>query len=284
MYKIDSLKNRSFDLLFESFEDAFADYEMQLVKEELERMLIRRGFVHELSFGAFDGDKLVAFTFNGIGEFNGVKTAYDTGTGTMKDYREKGLAKQIFEYSIPFLKEAGIEQYLLEVLQHNDKAVPLYKKLGFEVTREFNYFSEENEKVKLPKKDLDSDYSVKLIDIEQIKTFESFFDFKPAWQNSFESIFRKPEEFKAVAALYNDVPIGFSVSEVKSGDITQISVDKKHRRKGIGTALIKEIIKLNQYNSIKCINTETTCESITKFLESLSIPLVGKQFEMIKKI
>jgi len=97
MYKIESLKGRTFNTLFESFKDAFEDYEMQLDKEELERMLIRRGFVPELSFGAFVGDKLVAFTFNGIGKFGGVKTAYDTGTGTMKDHRSKGLATQIFE-------------------------------------------------------------------------------------------------------------------------------------------------------------------------------------------
>lgn len=284
MCKIDSLKNRSIDYLFESFKDAFSDYEMQLEQEELERMLIRRGFVPELSFGAFDGDKLVSFTFNGIGNFNGVKTAYDTGTGTMKDYRGKGLATQIFEYSLPFLKEAGIKQYLLEVLQHNTKAVPLYKKLGFEVTREFNYFSQDNESVKIPNKNADSDYSIKPINLNQIKSFANFFDFKPSWQNSFDSIFRKPEEFKAIAAYQNGNPVGFCVTEVKSGDITQIAVDKKHRRKGIGTFFVKEIIQMNQNSSIKCINTEISCHSITKFLESLSFSLNGKQYEMIKKL
>ena len=284
MYKIDSLKNRSFDSLFESFEDAFSDYEMQLVKEELERMLIRRGFVPELSFGAFDGDKLVSFTFNGIGIFNGLKTAYDTGTGTMKEYRGKGLAKEIFLYSVPYLKEAGVEQYLLEVLQHNDKAVPLYRKVGFEVTREFNYFTQDNELVKIPNKNLDSEYSIKPINLNHIEPLANFFDFKPAWQNSFDSIFRKPEEFKAVAAYQNSNPVGFCVTEIKSGDITQIAVDKNHRRKGIGTQLVKEIMQLNKYDSVKCINTEITCDSITKFLESLSISLTGKQFEMIKKL
>jgi ribosomal protein S18 acetylase RimI-like enzyme len=57
------------------------------------------------------------------------------------------MATEIFLYSIPYLKEVGISQYLLEVLQHNTKAVSLYKKLGFEVTREFSYFMQKNEGV-----------------------------------------------------------------------------------------------------------------------------------------
>jgi ribosomal protein S18 acetylase RimI-like enzyme len=81
-----------------------------------------------LSFGAFKNEDLLAFTFNGIGEYHGIKTAYDTGTGTLKEYRGQGLAKCIFQHSLPFLEEAGIRQYLLEVLQHNEGAVALYKK------------------------------------------------------------------------------------------------------------------------------------------------------------
>jgi len=284
MYKINSLKDKSFDALYESFQDAFADYEMQVNKEELERMLIRRGFVPELSFGAFDGDKLVAFTFNGIGKYCGIETAYDTGTGTMKDYRGKGLATQIFEYSIPFLIEAGIKQYLLEVLQHNTKAVSLYQKLGFEITREFNYFSQEVEAVKLSVNNTELDYKIKDITLTQIESLAYFFDFNPAWQNSFESIFRKPEEFKAFAALSENIPVGFCVTEIKSGDITQIAVNHNHRRNGIGTLLLNEALKVNLHNSVKCINTSIGCDSITRFLESFSIPVAGKQYEMIKKI
>ncbi|PLX12329.1 MAG: GNAT family N-acetyltransferase [Marinilabiliales bacterium] len=284
MYKIQSLKDKSFDALYESFQDAFADYEMQVNKEELERMLIRRGFVPELSFGAFDGDKLVAFTFNGIGKYCGIETAYDTGTGTMKDYRGKGLATQIFEYSIPFLIEAGIKQYLLEVLQHNTKAVSLYQKLGFEITREFNYFSQEVEAVQLSVNNTELDYKIKDITLTQIESLAYFFDFNPAWQNSFESIFRKPEEFKAFADLSENIPVGFCVTEIKSGDITQIAVNHNHRRNGIGTLLLNEALKVNLHNSVKCINTSIGCDSITRFLESFSIPVAGKQYEMIKKI
>ena len=136
--------------LFTAFNEAFIDYEIQITSDELRALLKRRGFVPELSFGAFENERLIAFTFNGIGVFNDIKTAYDTGTGTIKEFRGRGIATEIFNNSIPFLKDAGVSQYLLEVLQHNPKAVSVYRKLGFEVSREFYYFTQVNPEIKIP--------------------------------------------------------------------------------------------------------------------------------------
>ena len=121
--EIKSLGKTDFRTIFAAFSNAFADYDIQLNADELKTMWKRRGFNSDLSFAAFEGENIVAFTLNGIGCFNGIKMAYDTGTGTLKEYRGQGLATKIFEYSIPFLKEANINHYLLEVLQHNTKAV-----------------------------------------------------------------------------------------------------------------------------------------------------------------
>jgi hypothetical protein len=52
MMIIKSLKNSSLEEIYSAFEAAFSDYEITLSKDELQRMLIRRGFVPELSFGA----------------------------------------------------------------------------------------------------------------------------------------------------------------------------------------------------------------------------------------
>ena len=284
METIKSLRGISFDHLFEAFQEAFKDYEMQLNKVQLQTMLRRRGFVPELSFGACINKKIVSFTFNGIGTFNGLKTAYDTGTGTLKDYRGQGLASQIFKHSIPFLQDAGIEQYLLEVLQHNTKAVSIYTKQGFAVSREFNYFMQNNDTIQFYAKSADDNIYIKPIDLAQAEQSTHCWDFEPAWQNSFESIQRKPEDFKVLGAFKGKKLVGYAILEPNSGDVTQIAVDKSHRRKGIGTLLLKETLKFNRHDSVKIINTETSCESITGFLLANHIPVKGKQFEMIKKL
>ena len=108
---------------------------------------------------------MVSFTLNGIGSFGGIKTAYDTGTGTIENFRGQGLATKIFQHSVPSLKEAGISQYLLEVLQHNLKAVSVYKKQGFLVSREFNYFVEKMENVKIQSKTIIHKIHIKRINL-----------------------------------------------------------------------------------------------------------------------
>ncbi len=283
MIEIKSLKHLASEKLYETFKEAFSDYEIQISKTELARMLVRRGFSPELSFGAFDKGRLVSFTFNGLGIYNGKKTTYDTGTGTIPEYMGQGIAGQVFEYAEKELKKANVDQYLLEVLQHNTPAVKLYTKLGFQISREFNYFSQETELVTINTKNPDIHNNVRSISINSIENLE-YNDYSPSWQNSIESIKRSPDHFENFGFFNNDTIIGFIVTDPKTGDITQIAVHSEHRRKGIGTTLFSRALEINNYNSVKVVNSDTRDKGITSFLESLNIPLRGKQYEMIKQI
>lgn len=282
--EIKSLSKTDFDMIYQAFADAFADYEVQLNKTQLQTILKRRGFNPDLSFAAFEGNEILAFTFNGIGAFNGIPTAYDTGTGTLKAYRGQGLATRIFEYSIPFLRNAGIKQYLLEVLQHNTAAVSVYRKLGFEVTREFNYFTQKNEEICNEIKNPAIPYTINNIDINQFRSLPDFGDFYASWQNSFESIGRVQEDFICLGVFFGENLVGYCIFEPVSGDITQLAIDKQYRRKGIASMLLHEILQLNKYDTVKVINTDISSDSITGFLGAKNIVLRGKQFEMIKTI
>lgn len=284
MIEIKSLDRTSFDDIYIAFQEAFKDYEMQLNKKELQVMLLRRGFVPDLSFGAFENNTLISFTFNGIDLYQGLKTAYDTGTGTLKEYRGQGLATRVFEFSLPFLREAKIQQYLLEVLQHNKKAISVYEKLGFNISREFNYFIQDQKKLNVKLKPLDPSYQVRPVVIDSDQSIAGFWDFTPSWQNDFDAIKRKGGDFKMMGAHHKNRLVGYCILETQSGDLTQIAVDKPYRRNGIGSHMLREIVKYNQHPSIKVINTDITCTSITQFLESRSIPLRGKQFEMVLRI
>ena len=282
--EIKSLEKTDFETITKACIQAFADYEIQLDTEELKTMWKRRGFCPDLSFAAFEGDDIVAYTLNGIGNFNGVKMAYDTGTGTLKAYRGQGLATKIFEYSIPHLKAANINHYLLEVLQHNTKAVSVYRKIGFEATREFNYFRWKNEDLKNEVKKIEIPCSIAEIEIEKHASVSDFWDFYPSWQNSFESIRRTHEDFISLGVFLEDKLVGYCVFEPVSGDITQIAVNKAYRRKGIASLLLHEMGKLNKNENMKLVNTDISCSSIVEFLKAKNIEISGKQFEMIKEL
>jgi len=282
--EIKSLTNTDFETIFKAFSQAFADYEVQINEKQFNTMLRRRGFNPDLSFAAFENGDIVSFTLNGIGNFNKILTAYDTGTGTLKEYRGKGLATEIFEYSIPFLKEAGVRQYLLEVLQHNENAVSVYRKLGFETTREFNYFICKNEEVKNEIKNIEFDYFTREIFSLYNKTTENAWDYYPSWQNSIASVLRWNAHIFCMGLFIDNEVAGYFIFDTLLGDIMQLAVVKQHRRKGVGSLLLQEMLKRNKNDVIKILNADTTCTSLVEFLKAKNIGISGKQFEMIKNI
>lgn len=283
--EIKSLSKIGFDRLFEAFSQAFSQYDVQIDKREFSTMIRRRGYNPSLSFAAFDDDKIVSFTCNGIGNYYGKRMAYDTGTGTLAEYRGQGLATKVFEASIPYLKEAGITEYLLEVLQHNTGAFNVYKKIGFEVTREFYYYKEDNDKINIVPKTVQVPCMIQYLNIDEYKnTIPAFWDFRPSWQNCFESIERTEEDFICKGVFSDGNLIAYSVLEPGSGDVTQLAVDPMYRCKGIGSMLLREIVNDNTFPTLKIVNTDIACNSIRTFLSAHGIEPKGKQFEMIKKL
>ena len=280
--EIRSLKNIDFDTLFEGFSNAFSDYEIHFDKSEVQSMLIRRGYVPDLSFAAFEGGKIVAFTLNGIGLFNDLQTAYDTGTGTVKEYRGCGLAGEIFRYSLPFLRQAGISQYLLEVLQNNHKAITVYRWMQFDTTREFDCFKQSIANI-------DNHHSIKrcdnlrieLIDTATVRQAQTFCDFYPSWQNSIESIERGASELTCIGAFDLEELVGFCVFDRRSGDLTQIAVSKENRKQGVASRLLCEVIRQMCTDFVKVLNVPSDNISLPAFLKSKNIPLMNKQFEMV---
>lgn len=278
--KIRSLEHTDFDTLFRGFERAFSDYEIHFDKDEVRSMLIRRGYDPRLSFAAFDNGEIAAFTLNGIGQFNGTPTAYDTGTGTAPEYRGQGLAGEIFTYSLPFLKDAGIRQYLLEVLQTNQKAIAVYRRMKFEVTRELDCFRQTIDSIRTTI-NVNADCRIGPIDVSSIKEAASFRDFPPSWQNSIESIVRGGSSLTCLGAFLDGELAGYCVFDPSTGDLTQIAVSPEHRRKGIASRLLHEAIPRFSTDFIKVLNVSAANSTLPSFLRSMNITPAASQFEMI---
>ena len=278
-----NFENIDFETLFHAFQQAFADYEIHFDKEEVRSMLTRRGYNPKLSFAAIEDGEIISFTLNGTGFFNGLPTAYDTGTGTLKEYRGHGIATKIFNYSLPYLKEAGIQQYLLEVLQNNHKAIAVYQQLNFNITRQFDCFRQTvNNITNLQNKPID--LTIRPIDIDSVRQAQTFCDFAPSWQNSIESIERGKSQLIFLGAIRNETVVGFCIIDPTTGDLTQLAVNPQYRRKGIGSALLQRAIELMKTNFIKVLNINDDNQTLPLFLNSKNIPLATKQYEMKLKL
>jgi len=217
---------------------------------------------------------------NSIGLRDGQLSAYDLTTGVLREHHKKGVAKQLMAHTIAELKEKGIQQYYLEVIRTNPSAFALYKKSGFTIHRNLNFFT-------FSKKEVDGKINKKNTNItfEEIETpdwdlFRSFWDFEPSWQNSVDAIKRKADKFKMIGAFKGEECIGYGLMELHTGDIPQLAVAKEHRRGGVGSVLFGKLMALTEADRIRFINVESECESFMGFVGYLGLVDEKGQYEM----
>ena len=278
-----SLENIDIEILHHAFANAFSDYQvkMDLPLVKFQNMLLRRGFNSQVSMGAFNNEELVGFIFNGLRNWNGKLTAYDTGTGVIERHRKKGITNNLFQYIKELLKEFEVEQYLLEVIQSNTVALELYKKSGFEITREFECF-----KLDKAKFIENRNYNVEHIDKIDLKDWSKiaeFWDFKPSWQNSIDSINSVNTLSYSIVRL-DGIIVGYGVIDKVTGDIAQIAVHKNYRHKGIAKSIVTNLLSKTDSNNVSILNVDRQCESFIEFLDDLGFQNYVSQYEMMINI
>lgn len=275
------LENVEMETIHSAFVEAFSDYQVKIDLPfwKFHQMLKRRGFDPELSIGAFEDERLVAFVLNGYRDWNGKKTVYDLGTGVVADYRRRGITSEMLQRIKEKMKERGIDQYLLEVLQTNQSAVSLYQKQGFQIQRTFSCYH-------LDKNDLSQSttHSVESVDIIDLEMLNEFWDFKPSWQNSIESVKAVPEDFHYAIVRNDNIIIGYGIIDKKTGDIPQIAVHKEYREKGIASSILLELAKNTEAIKLSILNIETPLKSMEEFLLKSSFTSYVGQYEMLLKV
>jgi ribosomal protein S18 acetylase RimI-like enzyme len=258
--KFQYLKREQFDQIHQCFLEAFADYHLDMsymTKESLFNRLIKNGIDFESSVGVFDDGKMVGFTMIGIDRWKIDLAAFDTGTGIIPAYRGHGIARKMFDYAIPKLKNQGVKKFLLEVLQVNKMAVKAYSKTGFNISREFDCFEIEVENFKfLPKEN--EVITLKPVTKEKLSFFSEHLDWQPSWENSFSSIQRIPDEVMLYGAFSDSQLIGLLVYYPGLKWIMSLLVIKSFRRQGVAGQLLAQCIKHlpGDVNTIKLVNVE----------------------------
>ena len=138
MFNYKTLDDTPIEVINKAFTDAFSDYQVQMEMPlwKFERMILRKGYVPEMSMGTFVDGALVGFVLNGCRMLNGELAVSDLGTGVIKEYRRQGVIKNILTDIKELIKEKNVKEYILEVIKSNESAVNLYKNQNFKIQRE----------------------------------------------------------------------------------------------------------------------------------------------------
>ena len=284
MFNYETLENTNIEILHEAFLSAFSDYQVKIDLPfwKFQQMLQRRGYVSEISIGAFKNQVLVGFVLNGFRNWNGKLTVYDTGTGVIGEYRKQGITSNMLLNIRELLKEKEAEQYLLEVIQSNTSAIQLYKKQGFEIIRHLACFQLDKNKYN-PMTTCKVEHIDK-IDATNWKDLIDFWDFTPSWQNSIDSINATPDTFIYSIVRFDDIIVGYGIIDKKTGDIPQIAVNKHYRHKGIARSIVTDLLKNTESYKVGVLNVDDQSKSTKDFLLELGFEYVVGQYEMILKL
>lgn len=287
MFHYKSLENCDLLTIYKTFKAAFSDYVIPMNPElsQFESILIRRGYVPALSMGAFKGDQLVGFIFSSCRIWNDKKTLYTIGVGVIPAFRGQKIAEKLYQELFLIGSNAGIEQYLLEVITRNFSAIKLYKKLGFKPDRTLRCFELKKalpalslEKIAL----LSDQYQISLEAQLPNLTLEKLIDYSASWQYSLDSINTDPQSFHYVIARMKKEIVGVLIVDSQTGTIFQIGIDPAHRRQQLATAMLIELQKIMPEKCFSFSNIDDRNHSLMSFIESLGFEHLIDQYEMLK--
>ncbi len=268
--KVKKLENIEFDALTDCFIKSFENYYVEVPKDKnyYKKRWEMSKVDYALSYGMFDGEKLVGFIINAIDNRNGKKIAFNTGTGVLPEYRGKRIVKSIYDFAIPDLKNNGITKCSLEVIVENSKAIKSYQSIGFTICKEFNCFSGEiklnsNETIELTRVDYDT------FDWKEMPNQDLY-----SWD--FNSEVLKNGDYEYYHIMHNNFVESYFIVNPKTEYLAQFEILKNSD--GCWNRLfggIKEVSK-----TIKIINVDTRLKQKIDVINSIGLSNTVNQFEM----
>lgn len=285
-FRFSFLTEKELPELHETFLQSFADYlvPIQLNAEQFKTKIKREGVAPSFCVAAYAGTEMAGFILTGLGEWHGKPTAYNAGTGVLPQYRGYNLTQQLYAFMLPKLRESGVEQCLLEVIQENAPALRAYKAVGFKVTRSMDLLRAQKAELLLKEGEPDS-ITIDAIIKPDWKIYNSFWDAEPSWQNTAEAIKKSPDEKVILEARNKEQDVvGYIIFFPNTGSVAQFAVDKQSRGRGVGTALLREAVQLTSIPSLMFVNIDSTATSLLLYLERRHFRHVLSQYEMLLPI
>lgn len=282
---IKDLEGISIIQLNHTFNQAFSDYvlPMHVTVQQLAENIRRDGIDFRYSVGAFEESQLVGFVLQSLGDWNGVKTIYNGGTGVIPAYRGNRITSRCYDYIIPRLQAVGTQQCLLEVIATNQVAIRTYQAIGFEQSRTFTCYKAELKDIPFMGGNQLAGIEIKEMSVPDWQQVRQFWDYTPSWQYSIPSIHRLIGKISFLGAFDQGQLVGYAAIIRSTNRIAQFAVAESHRGQGIGQGLIYQLAK-NASGPLVAINVDESSTGANKFLRASGFTSFVRQLEMTKPI
>lgn len=241
--KITTLEHTVFSEIMDCFLASFADYYVPMPKDHnyYKKRWETAGLNYHLSYGVFDDDVLVAFALHAVDVRAGDKTAFNTGTGVLANYRGQRLVQQLYEFALDDFKKQGIKKITLEVIQENRKAIRAYQKVGFSIERELLCYKASIGNTKMDK------LKLKAVDIASVDWQQLPDQSEYSWDFQMETLVKSAYHFYYV--MKDDIAIAYFIVDLNHKMIAQFDLLVDDQKQWInvfaGIATLAQEFRLN---------------------------------------
>lgn len=226
------------------------------------------GVDYRMSYGAFDGDELIAFIIHCVGKEGENRVVFNTGTGVLPAYRGLKLVDRLYAHAIPILKEEGFTMARLEVIDQNIRAIGVYERVGFQIKRRMKCYQGF-----LPER-AHAGVRIRLPTLEMLSTLERTTP-PYSWDFTSQTLLRAGDQYAMylVGMENEDDVIGHFILDQKKGVLAQLEVENDE-----WDVLFTAVRQLTQ--NIKINNIDACRTDLIAWLDNMGIDNVIDQFEM----
>lgn len=251
--------------LTQTFNEAFSDYfvPLQLSEEAMAVKLRSESIDLRYSIGAFEDGKLRGFILHGIDTWSGRRAVYNAGTGVVPAHRGKGLTQQLYQAVVPQLKEEGMVQHQLEVIEQNAPAIRVYEKVGFTCARTLSCFKGRTEG------EVDPALSFDEVAVPDYEAYKRYWSFTPTWQNDTPAVQLALDAHKIIELRKGSERVAYAIYAPASGRVKQYGVDPRHRRQGYGRQLFQYLSQANCGKDVILINVDDSDTASRDFFKAI---------------
>ncbi len=236
--------------IHKAFHMGFIDYIMKVdIPEQVffKRFFGPEGNAFDLSVVAYDGNEPVGLLLGGIKPFDGgALTMRCGGLCVVPEFRGKGISQTLMNMHREMAVSRGCKQIMLEVIGGNDRAIQFYKKIGYHVIYQLDYYSIQGKELKAGKLTNALVVDIELDQMDSVKEWIS--DTHVNWQNDFEYISRLDGIVK-YGIFENEKLISFLIADRK-GKVYLLWTQQDMRFKGYASYLLNHFQKTLEIEKI----------------------------------
>ena len=274
-----NLEKTNLRTIHSAFIDAFSEYEVKIdmPMEKLAEMMKARSYNPKFSVGCFMSGALIGFVLSGYREIGGQKRCYDIATGVIKEYQNKKIGSLLVQGLQDLLDREKIDQFQLEVLEHNRAAQQLYIKSGFTISRRLHCYTKTIGQ--RPQKHIpytvytDTDLPT---DIDET----AYVSFVPSWQNALASYYNNRDRYQ-LKIFQNEKKIaGYGIVHKTEASVLQLGISPEYRAQGLEETIIASLAKATGATKLRFLNIEADSYMDTRMKE-MEFENDINQYEMI---